>query len=264
MLESDPRVQISARCNEAVAALRGRYGVADATPFCYVTSLSPDLNVYCEPPAFLDDADRKHFEPVAFYGSLPPDLDRTGESPFPAAHLKVYVSFGTITGRYWGREIVDAMTRLSDTFASMDGVQAIFSLAGFQTDPAPLTKRNVTVADFVDQWNVLAHADLFVTHHGLNSTHEAIYHRVPMLSRPFFWDQPALADTCRRFGFALRLDEGDVDRTMSQFERRRPAMIAAIEEARLWELDTIAKRPAVVERIIALRVRGGSSRTSSK
>ena len=46
---------------------------------------------------------------------------------------------------------------------------------------------------------------VFVTHHGLNSTHEAIYHRTPMLSYPFFGDQPYLANRCRDLGLSVPL-----------------------------------------------------------
>ena len=51
-------------------------------------------------------------------------------------------------------------------------------------------------------------ADLFVTHHGLNSTHEAIFNRVPMLSYPFFWDQPGLAAECRPSASPVRSRAG--------------------------------------------------------
>ncbi len=46
---------------------------------------------------------------------------------------------------------------------------------------------------------------MFVTHHGLKSTHEAIWQRVPMISYPFFGDQPALAALCQRLGLAVPL-----------------------------------------------------------
>ena len=59
----------------------------------------------------------------------------------------------------------------------------------------------------VDQWSMLAHSDCFITHHGLNSTHEAIFHRVAMISFPFFWDQPALAAKCQALGLAIPLTD---------------------------------------------------------
>jgi UDP:flavonoid glycosyltransferase YjiC (YdhE family) len=45
MLEEDPRVRIAPECHAAVETLRTRHGIADASPFSYVTALSPHLNV---------------------------------------------------------------------------------------------------------------------------------------------------------------------------------------------------------------------------
>jgi len=67
-------------------------------------------------------------------------------------------------------------------------------------------KPNVRVVEYADQWEALRESDVFITHHGLNSTHEAVFNRVPMISYPFFGDQPALAAKCRRFGSAVPLN----------------------------------------------------------
>jgi MGT family glycosyltransferase len=289
-LERDPRVRVAARCREAVRALRERYGIADASPFSYVDSLSSDLNVYCEPPEFLDAADRAAFEPLAFFGSLPDAEELGGGSDggpgyFPAAaagDLRVYVSFGTVVWRYYAAAALAALAALADAFAATPRLRAVISLAGVEAGDAAtaLARPNVTVLPIVDQWRILGESDLFVTHHGMNSTHEAIYRRVPMLSCPFFWDQPALAARCRRLGIAqpvgagprAGLDAISVRAALARFADEREAMRAALEAVRRWELETIAGRPAVVRRIIELAGRphqpassagGGSFRSAS-
>lgn len=101
----------------------------------------------------------------------------------------------------------------------MDQVQAVIACGG--DDPAKNTVAgpNVTVLPFMDQWNALAQASVFITHHGLNSTHEAIWHQVPMISMPFFHDPPGLA---------------------------------RLAEARKWKAAVIRQRPAVIGRILEL------------
>ena len=272
MLQEDPRVSVSPSCRRAVETLKERHGMLDASPFSYVSALSPHLNVYCEPPAFLDEADRRAFEPIAFYGSLPSpedapeDVPRGGGSLFgrgAARSLKVYVSFGTVVWRYYTAEALRALTTLSDSLGRMPDVRAVISLGGAAVGGAPraaLAKENVSVESYVDQWRILGEADAFVTHHGLNSTHEAIFRRVPMISYPFFWDQPALAGKCQGFGLAIPLTsaprgevtEADVHAAVQRLSRERPSMQAALSEAREWERAVMSDRGAVLRRITDL------------
>ena len=271
LLRSDPRVAISQGCLRAVETLRERYGLHDASPFSYVSGLSPFLNVYCEPPAYLTEADRRVFEPVAFYGSLPSIEEmeanrRAGEpSPFgsDATRIKVYVSFGSVVWRYYAAEAFGALKSMSESFASMENVRAVISLGGAEVGAETLralTKPNVSVAGYVNQRRILQDADVFVTHNGLNSTHEAIFNGVPMISYPFFWDQPALAEKCRQFGLAIPLTdsprgpvrEGNVHAAMAEFFRSRESLRASLAEARDWELQVIENRDAVVRQITDL------------
>jgi UDP:flavonoid glycosyltransferase YjiC (YdhE family) len=267
MLGTDPRVRIAPECHDAVETLRTRHGIADASPFSYVTALSPHLNVYCEPPEFLDEAERRPFDPIAFYGSLP-SLAEPGDPPegaggpagFPAAKLKVYVSFGTVIWRYYAAEALAALHAISDAVAARPDAQAIVSLGGAEVDASALARGNVTVARYVDQRRILAEADVYVTHHGLNSTHEAIFHGVPMLSYPFFWDQPDLARKCREFGLAVPLAEeprapigpAQVEAALETLLARREAMRRALAEARRWEEAVVANRSSVLRRIVTL------------
>ena len=163
----------------------------------------------------------------------------------------MYVSFGTVIWRYDSREALAALEAIAT------------ALGGATPDPArvaALARPNVKVERYVDQWSVLREANVFVTHQGLNSTHEAIFHGVPMLSYPFFWDQPALAATCERLGLALPLAASprgpiaaaDVTAALDLLVRRRDAMRLALSRALEWERSTIAGRPAVVDRVLAL------------
>ena len=111
---------------------------------------------------------------------------------------------------------------------------------------------------------MLARADVFVTHHGLNSTHEAIWHRVPMLSCPFFWDQPALAAKCQALGIAVPLvgaprelpTEAGVLAAVDRVVADRPGFRARLDVARGYEEKVMAGRDAVIDRILALAAAG--------
>lgn len=267
-LRTDPRVRIAPECHRAAETLRTRYGIADASPFSYVTALSPHLNVYCEPPQYLDDAERRPFEPIAFYGSLP-SLEEPGDppegasglaDPFGNAKVKVYASFGTVVWRYYAAEALRALGAISEALDAMPDVRAVISLGGADIDGRALAKPNVTVARYVDQRRVLREADVYVTHHGLNSTHEAIFHRVPMISYPFFWDQPELARKCQRFGLAVPLEETprgpvrreDVGAALARILADRERMRGSLAEAHDWERAVMANRSSVLRRIAAL------------
>jgi MGT family glycosyltransferase len=271
LVANHPRVAISDRCREAVETLRDRHGIEDASPFSYLTGLSPLLNVYCEPSPFLTASERRAFDPVAFFGSLPPAGEiaareqHSGPSPFEAGAnaLKVYVCFGTVVWRYWPGEALDALRAISGALATRDDVRAVISLGGVEIGAAEersLAARNVEVARQVDQWHVLSETDVFITHQGLNSTHEAIYNLVPMVSYPFFTDQPALAERCRELGLAVPLTQAPrepvtqqaVDAALAKVADSAASMHASLERAREWEREVIADRASILGRITAL------------
>ncbi|WP_162916487.1 glycosyltransferase [Dongia deserti] len=269
-LHVDPRVAISQRCHRAVAILRERYGMHDASPFSYIAGHSPHLNVCCQPPEFLTEEERNSFEPVAFYGCIPsPDQS---ERPNDAAHtyfaggpdrFRIYACFGTVALRYYADVATRVFEMLSNCLADMPKASALISLGGAAVEDGlirRLRRPNVEVVEYTDQRAVLGEADVFLTHHGLNSTHEAIFQRVPMLSYPIFTDQPALAERCRQFGIAVPLASSvrgpvvadDVRAGLETLAKERESIMARLEQTRSWELDVMAQRPAVLTRMLEL------------
>jgi UDP:flavonoid glycosyltransferase YjiC (YdhE family) len=267
-LAHDPRVRTSDQCLRAVEVLRERHGMPRASPFSYIDNLSRDLNVYCEPPEFLLPTERDAFEPIAFFGSLLPDPvpQRDRPSPFGEhrkAGMRIYASFGTVIWSYYETAAVDALAAISDAVSRLGDGVALLSLGGRDAPEiaAKLRRRNVQVERYVDQWAVLDEATVMFTHQGLNSTHEAIFNRTPMISYPFFSDQPGLARRCEEFGLAVPL-AGSALRAPVSAEHARTALERVdagmgrfrehLDVARDWELATIARRPEVLERIIGL------------
>ncbi|XP_076045674.1 UDP-glucosyltransferase 2-like [Oratosquilla oratoria] len=71
---------------------------------------------------------------------------------------------------------------------------------------------NVRLAKWLPQQDVLAHPKvrLFISHGGINSVQEALYHGVPILGLPIFSDQKNTLEKGARQGWALRLDWTDL------------------------------------------------------
>jgi MGT family glycosyltransferase len=263
-LEVDARVATSDACRRAVATLRDGHGIAHASPFMYVDNLSPHLNLYPEPPEFLVNEDRAAFEPVAFFGCLRErQADRPAAPVFgPRRGRRVYISFGTVIWWYFADAATAALRSLAQALGGTDA-EVVISLGNHPLDAearGALCTPGVRVIDYVDQLAVLDETDVFVTHHGINSTHEAIHAGVPMLSYPFFGDQPDLARRCEILGLAIPLadeprgviDERAVQRALERLDVERDQLAARLAEARTWEEATIADRPQVLDRLVAL------------
>ena len=134
---------------------------------------------------------------------------------------------GTISWRYYVPEALGALRAVAAAVARRSDLEAVISLGGAGLDPTAIAepaRANVRVQGWVDQREQLADADVFITHSGLNSTHEALYHRVPMVSYPMFGDQPGLSARTCEFGVAVALAEprGPVTRGR---RRRRPERV---------------------------------------
>ncbi|MEQ1771598.1 MAG: glycosyltransferase [Devosia sp.] len=264
-LARDPRVKTDRRCHDAVERLRTEFALPGASPFSYVADPSPWLNVHIEPAEWLTADETLRLGPFAFFGSLPNGAlnhERVAQN----ATTRIYVSFGTIIWRYWPREALNALAAIADGAGGLAETEVLITLGGAnvsEADAAALRRPNVRVETFVDQQAALAASDIFITHHGIGSTHEAIALGVPMLSYPFFWDQPAIAARAAEFGLALpllqgalgredRLTPSDVSAAISSLEARRPQMELAIGVARRWEETAMAERPRIARQIIAL------------
>jgi len=257
-LAKDPRVKISQRCWNAVKELQESFGMADASPFSYLSGRSQLMNLYCEPPEFLTEKERGAFEPVAFIGSLPPSTadESRVKRDLRGSRVEVYVSFGTLIWRYYKAIALAALATLAEAFSQTRNVKTVISLGGTELNGAELAtlmQPNVRVESYVDQWRVLREADLFVTHQGMNSTHEAIFHRTPMLSYPFFSDQPVLAAKCQQLGVAIPLggalrapfSVNDVHAAFARAIDAQESMKLALERVRAWELATLTRREEV-------------------
>jgi MGT family glycosyltransferase len=258
-LAFDPRVATSEACFGAVRVLRERYGITNASPFSYFDSLSETLNIIPEPPEFLSPEERRDFEPCEFFGCIDPSRFPMDSRPEESEIDRIFVSFGTHSHRYYASVIENAISRIIEAARALPGKKITISLGGASLILPPTIPENVSVRDFVDQSTILAQSDIFLTHHGCNSTHESISLAKPMVSYPLFADQPGLATRCQEFGLAVSLGgelRGDfqpeaVLRAIETVERNHDTMHANLSRAREWERIAIDSRPEVIAKILA-------------
>uniref|UniRef100_A0A1A9X238 UDP-glucuronosyltransferase n=1 Tax=Glossina brevipalpis TaxID=37001 RepID=A0A1A9X238_9MUSC len=78
----------------------------------------------------------------------------------------------------------------------------------FEDPHLPNKPDNVFISPWFPQTDILAspRVKLFITHGGLLSTVESIYHGKPLLGVPLFYDQKANVKKAEQMGFALSLD----------------------------------------------------------
>lgn len=260
-----PGMNISRSCEVAIQRFNQKYKHVELDPYSFASTQSPYLNLYCEPPQFLHKEERKAFEPLVFLGSINPGRSNHADQPHAyfsrQVSRKVYVSFGTVIWRYYRQKALKAMSAFACYFEDKVDVEIIFSMGGADLKPSEYNgiqlADHISIKSYVDQWSILKEADLFITHHGLNSTHEAIFHEVPMLSHPFYYDQPALAKRCQEYGLAVPLIENTSEvlgeeaiiKAFDSYYIRRDEIKSSLHKARGWELDVISNRGAIVDTI---------------
>lgn len=112
-------------------------------------------------------------------------------------HPIIYISMGSLmSSRIFCRRCIRAF----------GGKEMSVILNTGRVPPESLGKLppNIYAYSFVPQLEVLSHADLFITHGGMNSINEAIYFGVPMLVMPVINDQPINAAQVERLGIGER------------------------------------------------------------
>lgn len=121
----------------------------------------------------------------------------------------VYFSFGTvIMDNLWNqqprlrKQLTHFIQRIADRWKDKP-IDIIFASQGKKIFKHPPS--NWHIFDRVDQISVLPNADVFITHGGSNSFHEAVLQSVPMVAIPFFGDQPLVGKRIAELGIGINL-----------------------------------------------------------
>jgi MGT family glycosyltransferase len=186
---------------DASRQLQDRYGLAPLRIKDLFTR-AEELNIVNLPRQFQPDADAFDERYVFVGPSIAPRDDASG---FPLDRLTgnpmLYVSLGTVFTA--NPEFFDAFAGSNRQVVLSLGTRGDLSMLGQVSD-------NFLVRPYVPQLEVLEHTDVFVTHGGMNSVMEAIYHGVPMVVVP---QQPEQAMTAARvveLGLGVALEPGQI------------------------------------------------------
>ena len=125
-------------------------------------------------------------------------VDGSGDAGF------IVVSFGSTLR---GSDLSDGVRRLFlSTFNRLP--QRVLWKWEDQTENDDTIPSNVKLLPWMPQQDLLGHPKIrmFITHGGLFSMQEAVYHGVPFVALPVFADQPINAQKAQDDGYAIRID----------------------------------------------------------
>lgn len=112
----------------------------------------------------------------------------------------IYISMGTVVN--------DALSFYKNCIKALGDTeyQVIMSVGNqVNVDELGETPENITIEKFVDQIAVLSQADVFLTHCGMNSVNEALYHEVPLVMLPQTPEQEGVARRVEQLGAGVFL-----------------------------------------------------------
>lgn len=159
---------------------------------------SPSLNIIYVPQIF--QADRKSFGEDYLFTVLPYEKSTISQQlPYETMQPPVvYISLGSIiSNRGFCKECIRA-------FGGRD-MSVILNTGKVRPELLGQIPENIYAYSFVPQVEVLQHADVFLTHCGMNSVNEAMHYGVPMVAMPFINDQISNAKRIVDLGIGKRV-----------------------------------------------------------
>lgn len=129
----------------------------------------------------------------------PTVVDRGVEKEFPleeiASHPTIFISLGSVL---YNPQFYDLCV---EAFADTRWKVVMVSRTPPEKVPA-----NFLVCPFVPQLKILQHADLFISHGGMNSVMESLWYGVPLLIVPQSSDQPLVAARAEALNLGRKLE----------------------------------------------------------
>ncbi|WP_017426981.1 MULTISPECIES: macrolide family glycosyltransferase [Paenibacillus] len=191
---------INDKFQNLTAMVKEKYGVEIHSPYEVFRNLAPLTIVYTT----------REFQPYgeAFdqtYKFVGPSISsRLTQESFDFTAIKgkkpIYISLGTVFNR-----AIDFYKLCIEAFGNTD--HTIVMSIGNRTQFSDLGEvpENFIEKNDVPQTDILQHAKLFITHGGMNSTHEGLYYEVPLIIIPQSADQPIITGQVANMGAGIKL-----------------------------------------------------------
>lgn len=149
----------------------------------------------------------KYDETFKFIG--PPIYDRKEDTKdFPYKEIEgkkvIYISLGTVYSNY-DKKLYDIF------FNAFKDSDAVVVMTAYNTDLSEFDiPENFVVKNYISQTEILKHADVAVTHSGMNSTNDLFFNNVPFVAIPLGADQPYMASRAANLGACITLDSANL------------------------------------------------------
>jgi MGT family glycosyltransferase len=146
------------------------------------------------------------------YSFVGPSLNfRKDSRGFPMEKLAekdlIYISLGTVSNdnSYHFNVYRNCLTAFGNT-----GKQVLLSIGNANPFKLGTIPQNFMVRKSVPQLDILKRTALFITHGGMNSVNEALYHNVPMIVVPQRVDQFQVADRVSELGVGIQIKNEEI------------------------------------------------------
>ncbi|MCH4565862.1 macrolide family glycosyltransferase [Bacillus sp. ES1-5] len=176
----------------------------------YSVEINSPYEVFCNPAPLTIVYTIKEFQPFgdAFdekYKFVGPSISaqvKNEDFDFTSIEEKsaIYISLGTVFN-----EALDFYKLCIKAFENSE--HTIVMSIGSKTKISDLGNipKNFIVKNYVPQTKLLAYTKLFITHGGMNSTHEGLYNGIPLIVIPQSADQPVIAKQVENLGAGVKL-----------------------------------------------------------
>ena len=176
----------------------------------YGAEIHSPYEAFCNPAPLTIVYTTREFQPFgeafdpAYKFVGPSNLCTQNQDSFDLAAIRgknpIYISLGTVFNR-----AVDFYKLCFEAFGNSQHM-VVMSI-GKQTSLVDLGEipENFIVKNYLPQTEVLKSAKLFITHGGMNSTHEGLYYGVPLIVIPQNADQPIIARQVANVGAGVTL-----------------------------------------------------------